>query len=70
MRAALESDLTPPEHEHTETVNLAAMWLADELHAPQLIIPALRQRFNLTALEASEACALAKKYRIYRSAHG
>ena len=66
MSTALQSDLTPPEHEHTEAIILAARWLADELQPPQPIISALRQRFNLTALEA---CALAEKYRTYRSAH-
>jgi hypothetical protein len=64
------TDLFPPEHEHTEAVVLAAQWLADELQPPQPIIPALRQRFNLAALEATEACALAKKYLVYRRAHG
>lgn len=70
MKAALQSDLTPPEHEHSETVIIAAIWLADQTEPPQPIIPVLRQRFNLTPFEVSEACALAKRYRIYRRAHG
>lgn len=56
-------------HEHSEAVILAAQWLADERQPPQPIIPHLRQRFGLTALEASEACALARKYRTWRQAH-
>ncbi|ACM27532.1 hypothetical protein [Rhizobium rhizogenes] len=70
MSAASKSDLTPPEHERTEAVTLAAQWLADELQPPQPIIPILRQRFDLTAMEAIEAAALANRYRICRVAHG
>ena len=62
--------LTPPEHEHSESVILAAQWLADEQSPPQAIIPLMRARFGLSALEATEACALARNYRIVRKAFG
>jgi len=62
--------LTPPEHEHSEAVILAAQWLADQNPPPKPIVPALRERFGLSALEACEAAALSNKYRIWRRAHG
>ncbi len=64
------TNLTAPEHEHSESVVQAAQWLADQNPAPQPIIPELRKRFNLSALEATEAAALSNKYRIARRAHG
>ncbi len=54
---------TPPEHEHSAIVEQAAMWLADQNPTPKPIIPALRQRFNLSSLEAIEAAAMAEKFR-------
>lgn len=62
--------LSPPEHEHSEAVVEAAMWLADQNPAPQPIIPTLRGRFGLSALQACEAAALSHRYRIVRRAHG
>lgn len=53
-----------------ETVMQAAQWLADQANPPRPIIPALRQRFNLTALEATEAAAMAGRFRILRRAFG
>lgn len=57
------------DHQHSETVIVAAQWLADARERPDAIIPHLRQRFGLTAVEACEACALANSFRIARSAH-
>ncbi|MCJ8030069.1 hypothetical protein KYK30_32030 [Shinella yambaruensis] len=57
------SQLSPPEHEHGEAVTVAAQWLANERTPPRPIIPALRQRFGLSALEATEAAAMADTYR-------
>lgn len=62
------SALTPPEHEHSASVEQAAIWLADEQSPPQPIIPELRRRFDLSALEASEACAMAQRFRMLRRA--
>lgn len=62
--------MTPPEHEHSEAVTIAAQWLADQREPPHPIIPALRERFGLSSLEASEACAVAERFRTYRKAHG
>ncbi|RWX74451.1 hypothetical protein EPK99_25030 [Neorhizobium lilium] len=64
------SDRSPSDIQHSASVERAAMWLADEQSPPQPIIPELRQRFALSALEASEACAMAQRFRIYRGAHG
>ncbi|MBX5175311.1 hypothetical protein HJB77_03240 [Rhizobium lentis] len=57
-------------HEHSESVVEAAQWLAEQNPAPQPIIPELRRRFDLSALEATEACAMAQRFRTYRVAHG
>lgn len=62
------SALTPPEHEHSAAVEQAAQWLADEQNPPQPIIPELRRRFDLTGLQATEACAMAQRFRIVRRA--
>jgi hypothetical protein len=70
MSNAFQSDLSPPEHERSEAVVMAAMWHADQLQPPQPIIPALCQRFGLTAMEATEACALAQRFRTNRKAFG
>lgn len=64
------SILTPPEHQHSAAVEQAAMWLADQQSPSQPIIPELRRRFDLTALEATEACVMAQRFRTYRRAHG
>lgn len=64
------STLTPPEHHHTAAVEEAAQWLADEQSPPEPLIPTLRSRFGLSALEATEACAMAERFRTYRRAHG
>lgn len=65
------SNVRPSEkldHQHSEAVVIAAQWLADERQPPQPIIPHLRTRFALSAVEACEACALAKTFRINRKA--
>ncbi|MBB4272328.1 hypothetical protein [Rhizobium mongolense] len=63
------SALTPPEHENNEIVVQAAIYLVDEKDPPQPIIPYIRERFGLTAVEACEACAMAQRFRTYRVAH-
>lgn len=62
--------LTPPEHERSEAVMLAAQWLADESAPPAGVIPVLRAMFNLTPLEATEACAMARRFQVNRKAFG
>ncbi|MHC2488153.1 hypothetical protein CN068_06895 [Sinorhizobium meliloti] len=64
------SILTPPEHEHSEAVTLAAQWLADQNPRPRPIVPALKQRFGLTCLQACEAAAMSERFRLYRRVHG
>ncbi|THK35626.1 hypothetical protein EHS39_23650 [Ensifer sp. MPMI2T] len=61
--------MTGADHEHSALVEQAAMWLGDQAQPPRPIIPALRERFNLSALEATEAAAMAERFRICRSAH-
>ncbi|MBB3288759.1 hypothetical protein FHT91_003743 [Rhizobium sp. BK347] len=58
------------DHQHSEAVILAAQWLADEREPPNPLVPVLRSRFHLSALEACEAIALARDYRILRRAFG
>ncbi|TDX88470.1 hypothetical protein EDE05_102447 [Neorhizobium sp. R1-B] len=62
--------MTGADHEQSDSVVVAAQWLADEQQPPQPIIPELRRRFGLSALEACEASAMAQRFRIYRRAHG
>ena len=61
-----DTSSTPPD----EMVVQAAMWLADELSPPKPIIPELRRRFSLSPLQATEACALAQRFRTNRKAFG
>lgn len=53
-----------------ETVTRAAIWLADQAQPPHPIVPALKDRFGLSAREACEAVALAERYRMLRRAFG
>nr|WP_274845139.1 hypothetical protein [Sinorhizobium meliloti] len=62
--------MTGLDHEQNAAVEEAAHWLADQHPAPKPVIPALRDRFGISALEACEAAALAAKYRLYRRVHG
>lgn len=62
--------MTGADHQHSETVITAAQWLAEQNPIPTPIIPSLRERFGLSALEACEAAALSNKYRVWRRAHG
>jgi len=62
--------MTGADHAHSAAVEQAAAWLADQHQPPKPIVPALRQRFNLSALEACEAAAMAEKYRLVRSVFG
>lgn len=51
------ANLTPPEHEHSAAIDAAAEWLTlhprDKINMP--IVPALRERFGLSVLEAIAA---------------
>ncbi|MDO6963981.1 hypothetical protein [Rhizobium alvei] len=58
------------DHERSAAVELAAQWLADQAGGIVRPIPALQERFGLSALQATEACAMAARMRTYRSAHG
>ncbi|MGR9349950.1 hypothetical protein [Rhizobium leguminosarum] len=62
--------MTGTDHEHSESIVLAAQWLAEQHPAPQPVIHELRKRFPLSALEACEACAMAQRFRTYRKAAG
>lgn len=53
--------LTPPEHEHSEAVVMAARWYATQPRDPNRSgVVILREHFNLTPLEACEALKLAR----------
>ena len=62
--------MTGADHEHSEAVVQAAMWLAELNPPPTPIIPAIRERFGISALEACEAAALSNRYKVWRKAHG
>ncbi len=71
------SDLAPPtggatglSQEHSESVVQAAMWLSEQQEQLRTAIPVLRERFGLTSLQATQAIALAQKFRINRRAFG
>lgn len=51
------NDLTPQEHQHSAAVDEAARWLATVAphERPSPVVPGLRSRFGLSALEACEA---------------
>lgn len=66
----MSNNLTPPEHEHSAQVEQAAQWLADQANPPRPIVPALKSRFGLSAIECCEAAALAERFRMLRRAFG
>ncbi|MBZ9603964.1 hypothetical protein [Phyllobacterium chamaecytisi] len=58
------SDLTPPEHEHSDIVEQADRWYATtprDFNTPGVVL--LRERFGLTALQACEALKMAQLIR-------
>lgn len=62
--------MTGADHQHSAIVEQAAMWLSEQNPPPRPIVPALRERFGLTALQATEAAAMAHKFRTNRKAFG
>ncbi|KQT96969.1 hypothetical protein ASG68_08405 [Rhizobium sp. Leaf453] len=62
--------MTGADHEHSDSVVVAAQWLADQCAPPRPIVPALRQRFGLAPLQACEAIARARDMKICRAAFG
>lgn len=61
--------MTGTDHEHSEAVIQAAQWLAEQNPPPTPIIPAIRERLGINALEACEAAALSSRYRVWRQAN-
>lgn len=51
------TSLTPPEHEHSAAIEEAALWLATtpRHQVEGHVVPELRRRFGLSALEACAA---------------
>lgn len=62
--------MTGADHEHSESVTIAAQWLADQREPPHPIVPTLRSQFGLSALEACEAIARSRQMTICRKAFG
>lgn len=54
----------------TDPITRAAMWLSEQKEAPQQVVHLLRERFGITAAQAIEAVALARKFQTYRRAFG
>jgi hypothetical protein len=52
----MAAPLTHPEHEHSAAICIAAAWLRSvpSNDRPRPLVPALRERFGLSALEAVE----------------
>ncbi len=57
-------------HEHSESVLQAAMWFSELKELPSSAVPVLRERFGLSAVEACEALAMARRFQINRRAFG
>ncbi|MEY9531161.1 hypothetical protein [Sinorhizobium fredii] len=55
-------------HERSALVETAAQWLVDQANPPRPIVPELRRRFDISALEACEAAAQAERFRMLRRA--
>ncbi|HWU63593.1 MAG TPA: hypothetical protein VN112_16360 [Ensifer sp.] len=51
-------------HEHSEAVVQAAMWFSELKEQLRTAVPVLRERFGLTSLQATQAIALAQKFRV------
>lgn len=47
----------------TDAIQAAALWLAAHKEPPPLAVPAIRDRFGLSMLEACRACRLAAELR-------
>lgn len=60
--------MTGIDHQDNPKITEAAMWLSEQLQPPRPVIPTLKQRFGVSTLEATEACALAELFRARRSA--
>lgn len=52
----------------TEKIEAAARWLAEQREPPQQVIHLLREKFDISAVQAAQACTLANQYRINRRA--
>jgi hypothetical protein len=49
----IERDLSPPEHEHSAIVDQAVEWYSTNYaNCERPIVPALQQRFGISALQA------------------
>lgn len=59
-----------PSESYPEDVVKAAQWLANQKEPPERVVPTIRAMFSLSALEASQACGLAQRYRVVRRAFG
>jgi len=59
----MRAGLTGIDHADNPAIGEAAAWLAAQQEPPRPLIPALRQRFGLTAQEACEAAARAQDFR-------
>lgn len=56
-------------HQNPQVI-VAAQWLADQKEPPPQAVPALKERFGLSALDACDACKLAHNFRLVRKAYG
>ncbi|CAH0133205.1 hypothetical protein SRABI05_00099 [Agrobacterium fabrum] len=54
----------------TAPIEKAAVWLSEQKETPNDIIHILRDKFEITASEAAQACTLANKFRTDRRARG
>lgn len=57
-------------HEHSCAVELAAQWYSEQRPRPSPAVPAIREKFGLSAMEACEALAMARLFQVNRKAFG
>ncbi|RYE62069.1 MAG: hypothetical protein EOO82_00465 [Oxalobacteraceae bacterium] len=58
----MTAGLTGIDHADNPAIGEAAAWLAAQTEPHRPLVPALRQRFGLSALEACEAAARAQDF--------
>ena len=56
------------DHQEDARITEAAMWLSEQYPTPQPVVPIIKARFGLSALEACIVCERSQRMRTLRSA--
>ena len=57
------------DHEHSAQIELAVEWLKSQPMPPRPAVAILKERFGLSAIEACEAIAQARRLPLWRASH-